>query len=63
MGYWLEREKTRLDVPDSVIDDLRTLAPSQSRYALGAKPNAGRTAKGWNVILPVEIVERSFEGL
>lgn len=63
MGYWLEREKTRLGVPDSVISELRTLAPSQSRYALGAKPAAGRLAKGWNVILPTEIIERGFEGL
>jgi len=23
----------------------------------------GRTAKGWNVILPVDVVERRFEGL
>lgn len=63
MGYWLEREKARLGIPDSIISDLRALAPSQSRYALGARPAAGRLAKGWNVILPTEIIERAFEGL
>ncbi|WP_018289575.1 hypothetical protein [Verrucomicrobium sp. 3C] len=63
LGYWLEREKTRLGVPESVIDQLRLLAPPRPRYALGAKPNAGRSAKGWNVILPIEVIERPFEGL
>jgi hypothetical protein len=50
-------------VPDEVLDDLRTLAPGQARYALGVKSGEGRMAKGWNVILPAEVVERRFEGL
>jgi predicted transcriptional regulator of viral defense system len=63
IGYWLEREQHRLGVPDEVLDDLRTLAPGQARYALGVKSGEGRMAKGWNVILPAEVVERRFEGL
>ena len=39
-----------------------TRAPAALRYALGAKPGTGMTAKGWNVILPVDVVERRFEG-
>jgi hypothetical protein len=30
---------------------------------LGTKAGEGRLAKGWNVILPIEIIERQFEGL
>lgn len=63
IGYWLERERTQLGAPDTVLDDLRTLAPSQARYALGTKAGEGRLAKGWDVILPIEVVERQFEGL
>ncbi len=63
MGSWLERERKRLGVPDRALEDLRALAPSRTRYALGTKPGEGRTAKGWNVILPIDIVERRFEGL
>lgn len=63
LGFWLERDRLRLGVPESALEDLRTLAPSQSRYALGAKPGEGRTATGWNVILPVGVVENRFEGL
>jgi predicted transcriptional regulator of viral defense system len=63
LGFWLEREQKRLGVPDRALEELHTLAPSQPRYALGAKSGEGRTAKGWNVILPIDIVERRFEGL
>lgn len=63
MGYWLEREKTRLGVPDRAIEELRRLAPQKPRYALGTRPREGRIARGWNVILPIDVVERTFEGL
>ena len=63
LGFWLEREQERLAIEDAALKDLRKLAPRQARYALGAKPGEGRTAKGWNVILPSGIVERHFEGV
>ncbi len=63
LGFWLEREQERLGVPDAAFEELRMLMPSQPRYALGAKPGEGKSAKGWNVILPVDIMERRFEGL
>ena len=63
LGFWLERESSRLGVPSRVLESLHALSPPRSRYALGAKPGAGRTAKGWNVILPAGIVDRQFEGL
>ena len=63
LGFWLEREQERLGIEEAALEDLRKLAPRQARYALGTKPGEGRTAKGWNVILPTEIVERHFEGV
>ena len=63
LGFWLEREQTRLGVRDAALEELRTLMPSQPRYALGTKSGGGKTARGWNVILPVDVVERRFEGL
>jgi predicted transcriptional regulator of viral defense system len=63
LGYWLEREKNRLGVPDTALEALRKLAPAQARYALGTKSGAGKAARGWNVILPADVVERRFEGL
>ena len=63
MGFWLERERERLGVPREALDELRALAPSRARYALGARPGSARTARGWNVIVPVDVAERGFEGL
>ena len=63
LGFWLAREREQLAVPARVLEELKSLAPSGLRYAFGAKPGAGRTAKGWNVILPANVVERRFEGL
>ena len=63
VGFWLERERKRLGVPDAALEELRTLMPAQPRYALGAKSGEGKTAGDWNVILPANIVERHFEGL
>ena len=63
MGFWLERERERLGVAREALEKLRSLAPSRPRYALGAKPGSGKTARGWNVIVPVGVAERGFEGL
>ncbi|MDE0419109.1 MAG: hypothetical protein OXI95_19550 [bacterium] len=63
MGFWLEREQSRLGVPDAALEDLRTLMPAQPRYALGTRPGEGKTATDWNVILPVDVIERRFEGM
>ena len=63
MGFWLEREQKLLGVSDAALTELRTLMPAQPCYALGTKPGAGKTVKGWNVILPVDAIERHFEGL
>ena len=63
LGIWLEREQKRLGVPDAALKELHTMRPSQPRYALGTRPGKGKTAKGWNVLLPNEIIEHRFEGL
>ena len=63
MEFWLEREAERLGVPCETLEELRALAPSRSHYALGAHTGSARTERGWNVIVPVEIAERGFEGL
>ena len=63
LGFWLEHEQKRLGAPDAALQDLRTLMPAQPRYALGATPGEGKTARDWNVVLPVDVLERRFEGL
>ena len=58
----MEREQNRLGIEDIALNELRALAPRQARYGLGTKPGKGRTAAGWNVILPVEVLGPRFEG-
>lgn len=62
LGYWLEHEQDRLGIPDSALKEIRKLMPSQAQYALGTRPGEGKIAKGWNVILPIDIIKRRFEG-
>jgi predicted transcriptional regulator of viral defense system len=62
-GWWLERRRAALQVADAALEEIRTLAPPQTRYALGATAGEGRPAPGWNVVLPATIVDPSFEGL
>jgi hypothetical protein len=61
-GWWLEANRERLGVADSILADLHALAPRQNRYALGARPGAGKVASGWRVILPEAVLSPSFEG-
>ena len=63
LGYWLECEQERLGTEKAALQKLRALAPRRARYALGVKPGKGRTATGWNVILPRQVIKRWFEGL
>ncbi len=64
-GFWLDspREQERLGIPDAAFEELRALMPAQPRYVLGAKSGEGKTIRDWNVILPVDVLERCFEGL
>ena len=63
LGFWMERERVRLGIPEQALENLMSSVPSEPRYALGAKPRKGKLAKGWNVILPIDVVEPSFEGI
>lgn len=63
LGFWLQSEQVRLRISNAVLDELRTLMPRQPRYALGAKYCECRSVGDWNVILPINVVERRFEGL
>ncbi|HWF99167.1 MAG TPA: hypothetical protein VN691_08250 [Steroidobacteraceae bacterium] len=61
LGYWLDCVRHRLGVTAAAVQALRALAPRHIRYGLGATPGHGRVATGWNVILPIDVVERYFD--
>ena len=61
LGFWLESMRGTLDFSEKALRELRSLAPKRPRYAMGAKPGAGRATRGWNVILPVDLIAPSYE--
>lgn len=62
-GWWLERRREALQVPEEALTAIHALAPPQTRYALGATAGEGRPAVGWNVVLPTGVADAGFEGL
>jgi predicted transcriptional regulator of viral defense system len=61
-GWWLETAASRLRLPAAAVEAFRPLAPTQPRYALGAKTGAAKLIAGWNVLVPPELAQRRFEG-
>ena len=57
LGFWLDRDRQYLNVRDTELERLHALAPKRPRYALGARPGAGKLVRDWNVILPRVVVE------
>ena len=57
LGFWLDRNRQRLEVRDTELEHLHALAPKRPRYALGAHPGTGKLVRDWNVILPSVVVE------
>lgn len=63
LDFRTARERARLRMPERTLKNLRSSAPSEPRCALGTKPRKGKLAKGWNIVLPINIVELNFEGI
>ena len=65
LGYWLECEQKRLGRPG--VPRSRRFARScrlQPRICSWRQIGRGKDSQGdWNVILPVDVLERRFEGL
>ncbi len=60
IGLFLEQHRERLMVEDRHIDALRALAPKQPRYFDGRR-SPGRLVAAWNLIVPEEILDGSWE--
>ena len=60
VGFFLEQHRNALMVEDHYLDALRQRAPSQAAYLDPARP-PGRLVAGWNLIVPKEVLTRSWE--
>jgi predicted transcriptional regulator of viral defense system len=61
VGFFLERHKEELAVPDALIVRLRDLIPRVPVYM--ERGRSGRAVSGWNLLAPVELLEGDWEAV
>ncbi len=61
VGFFLEQHREELMVDDNHLDRLRRLRPRQPHYVTRRKHESSRLVRGWNLIIPNEILNRSWE--
>ncbi|MBM4105376.1 MAG: transcriptional regulator [Phycisphaerae bacterium] len=62
VGWFLELNAKRLDVPERAIRRLRSRAPKSRQYLDRGSRRGHRLASGWNLMLPTPLAERRWSG-
>ncbi|MBU4175779.1 MAG: type IV toxin-antitoxin system AbiEi family antitoxin domain-containing protein [Actinobacteria bacterium] len=60
VGFFLEQHKETLMTDDAHLNTLRKLRPRQPHYLIRGKRKGCRLIKGWNLMMPVEILNKSW---
>ena len=60
VGFFLEQHKDTLMVEDRHLKALVGLRPRQPHYFDRSRKKTGRLVTGWNLVVPTEILERSW---
>ena len=60
-GFFLEQHKETLMVDDAHLNPLRSLRPRQPHYLERGKRKGCRWVKDWNLLVPEEILNRSWD--
>ncbi len=60
-GFFLEQHKQTLMVDDAHLNPLRSLRPRQPHYLERGKRKGCRWVKDWNLLVPEEILNRSWD--
>lgn len=61
VGWFLELNAKRLDVPERVLRRLRSHAPTSRQYIDRGAKRGHRLASGWNLMLPTALAERRWK--
>jgi predicted transcriptional regulator of viral defense system len=61
VGFFLEQHRDALMVNGSHLDSLRTLRPQKPHYMMRTSRKPGRLVANWNLVVPVEILNRSWQ--
>ena len=58
VGFFLEQRREPLMVEETHLDALRKLCPQQPHYLTRSRPKGCQWVKGWNLMVPTEILNR-----
>ena len=61
VGFFLEHHKETLMVDDAHLNPLRKLRPRQPHYLIRGKRKGCRWVKDWNLMIPADILDKSWE--
>ncbi len=61
VGFYLEQHRESLMVEDKYLKSLRELRPKQPHYLKRQKNLSCRLISEWNLVIPTEIIERTWE--
>ena len=61
LGFLLDQHREQLMVTDKQLNQLKRLSPQTPHYIDRHKRSNGKVLKDWNLIVPVDILERSWE--
>lgn len=61
VGFFLEQHRETLMVEQIHLDALRQLRPKQPHYLVRARRSNCQWVRGWNLMIPPEVLNRSWE--
>ncbi len=61
VGFYLEQHAEQLMVEESALSSLRAHVPKQAHYLDRSAGGPSRLVEGWNLIVPEQILSRSWE--
>lgn len=60
VGFFLDQHRESLMVEREHLDSLRKYRPKRPHYLESSKRESGKLVADWNLVLPVELIERSW---
>lgn len=60
VGFFLERHRESLMVEKTHLNALRERRPRQPHYLDSSKRKSGKLVAGWNLVLPVELIDQTW---
>lgn len=61
VGFFLEQHREPLMVQETHLDALRKISPEQPHYLVRGRRKNCQWVKGWNLMIPAEILNQSWE--